>query len=220
MSFAAKVSALPAPQRALWPELKKVPRCFVLYGGTGLALRLGHRESVDFDFFANAPVYPDELLRSLPVLKDATVRQLAPNTLTVVVHRPEPVKLSFFGLTLDRVRDPEWTDDGAVRVASLLDIAACKMAVIQQRAESRDYLDIQALLHNGIALAEALGAAQAVYGAQFNPMISLKALTSFVDGDLESLSPALQRELREAAAAVREIPHFKPLPGGLVPDGE
>ncbi|MBI5394408.1 MAG: nucleotidyl transferase AbiEii/AbiGii toxin family protein [Verrucomicrobia bacterium] len=220
MSFAAKVPALPAPQRALWPELKQVPRRFVLYGGTALALRLGHRESVDFDFFANAPVYPDELLRSLPVLKDATVRQLAPNTLTVVVHRPEPVKLSFFGLTLGRVRDPEWTEDGAVRVASLLDIAACKMAVIQQRAESRDYLDIQALLHNGIALAEALGAAQAVYGAQFNPMISLKALTSFVDGDLSGLSSALQNELRQAAAAVREIPTFQPLPGGLVPDGE
>lgn len=45
------LAALPDEQRRLWPALADVPDAFVLYGGTALALRLGHRSSVDFDFF-------------------------------------------------------------------------------------------------------------------------------------------------------------------------
>ncbi len=56
MKFEAKLSMLPAPQSALWPELKVLSGRFVLYGGTGLALRLGHRQSEGFDFFTDAPV--------------------------------------------------------------------------------------------------------------------------------------------------------------------
>ena len=217
MSFAPKLSALPPAQVALWPELKTLPPRFVLYGGTALALRLGHRQSVDFDFFADAPVNPDELLGSLPLFKGATVRQKEPNTLTVVVHRPDPVKLSFFGLSLRRVGDPELTDDGVARVATLWDVAGCKMAVIQARSEAKDYLDIHALLEHGIPLAEMLASAQAIYGAQFFAMISLKALVSFDDGDLPGLPTAVKETLRRAAGAVREIPEFTPQPGGIAP---
>jgi len=216
MSFAPKLSVLPAAQRAVWSDLKPLASRFVLYGGTALALRLGHRQSEDFDFFADAPVNPDELLNSLPLLKGATVRQKAANTLTVTVHRSQPVKISFFGLSLRRVKNPEATSDGVARVASLLDIAACKMAVVQSRSESKDYLDVAALLKNGVTLADALGAAQAVYGEQFNPLITLKALNYFGDGDLAALPEAVKQSLR-AAAAIKEVSHFEPLPGGIVP---
>ena len=216
MSFAPKLSVLPAAQRAVWSDLKPLASRFVLYGGTALALRLGHRQSEDFDFFADAPVNPDELLNSLPLLKGATVRQKAANTLTVTVHRSQPVKISFFGLSLRRVKNPEATNDGVARVASLLDIAACKMAVVQSRSESKDYLDVAALLKNGVTLADALGAAQAVYGEQFNPLITLKALNYFGDGDLAALPEAVKQSLR-AAAAIKEVSHFEPLPGGIVP---
>lgn len=154
MIFAPKLPALPAAQRALWTELKQVPARFVLYGGTALALRLGHRKSEDFDFFADAPVNPDELLQKVTFLRGATVRQKAPNTLTAHVDRDGPVKLSFFGLTLRRVGEPEETSDGTLRVATLRDIAGCKMAVIQTRSEAKDYLDVFALLQQGLGVAE------------------------------------------------------------------
>jgi len=216
MSFAPKLTTLPEAQRALWPELKPLSSRFVLYGGTALALRLGHRQSEDFDFFTDAPVNPDELLASLPILKGGVVRQKTANTLTVTVRRLQPVKISFFGLSLRRVVYPEWTNDGVARVASLLDVAACKMAVIQSRSESKDYLDVAALLKNGVTLADALGAARAVYGEQFNPMISLKALSYFGDGDLTTLPEMVKQSLR-AAAATKEISNLEPLPGGLLP---
>ena len=217
MSFAPKLPALPAAQRTLWPELKQVPPNFVLYGGTALVLRLGHRQSIDFDFFADAPINPDDLLEQLPLLKGATVRQKAPNTLTVMVQHPAAVKLSFFGLPLRRVGEPELTDDRVMRVATLRDVAGCKMAVIQSRAEAKDFLDIDALLNHGIGLAEMLAAAQAIYGAQFFSMVSLKALAWFEDGDLPSLPPEVKDRLRRAAGGVRQIPDLRPLPGGISP---
>jgi hypothetical protein len=219
MSLNSKLESLPASQRALWPELREISDRFVLYGGTALALRLGHRVSEDFDLFGRAPVAPEQLLESCKLLAGATVRQKALNTLTVSVQRPGPVKVSFFGVQLGRVDEPEWTNDGVLRVAGLRDIAGCKMAVIQTRPEAKDYLDIYALLSAGVRLETMLGAAQAIYGPQFHPMISLKALAWFGDGDLGSLPEEVGEALRKASAQVSGIENLHPLPGGVVPAG-
>jgi hypothetical protein len=48
--FDPRSDILPESQLRLWPELEAVPSDFILYGGTGLALQLGHRASEDFDF--------------------------------------------------------------------------------------------------------------------------------------------------------------------------
>ncbi len=140
-------------------------------------------------------------------LGPAEILQSSPNTLTLSVQREGPVKVSFFGgLTLGRTGIPERTDDNVLWVASPLDLAATKVSVIQQRAERRDYIDVAELLRSGISLERALGAAGALYPDSFNPMVSLKALTYFRDGDLSSLSPEIQAFLAAAAGAVREVP--------------
>ena len=49
--FIPRMDILPSAQRLVWPELRAAAALgFVLYGGTAIALRLGHRFSVDFDF--------------------------------------------------------------------------------------------------------------------------------------------------------------------------
>ena len=49
--FEPHLDILPEEQRICWSLLNGVSEeGFVLYGGTALALRLGHRQSVDFDF--------------------------------------------------------------------------------------------------------------------------------------------------------------------------
>lgn len=51
-TFHPHFEILPSAQIQLWKELQPLKKLgFVLYGGTALALRLGHRVSVDFDFF-------------------------------------------------------------------------------------------------------------------------------------------------------------------------
>ena len=72
-----------------------------------------------------------------------------------------------------------------------------------QRAEAKDYLDIDAILRDGrIDLLTSLAAAHAIYGAKFNPQITLKALFFFGDGNLSRLPRAVQDRL---AAAAREV---------------
>ena len=82
------------------------------------------------------------------------------------------------------------------------------MAVVQSRAEGKDYRDIAALLENGITLQQALAAAKAIYGDQFEPRTTLRALSYFADGDLPKLPTSMQNALRSAAAGVKldELP--------------
>jgi len=100
----------------------------------------GYQDSIDFDFFSNILFDPDDLL-SLPLLREAVVLEKAANTLTVSVDRNGPVKLSFFGVPkLKRIRAPHIASDNQLHIASLLDIAGTKAAVVQKRAEAKDYL--------------------------------------------------------------------------------
>lgn len=201
--FDLKLIALPGAQQSLWRDLEQTPRTFVLYGGTAVALRLGHRQSEDFDLFSNERFEPSSLLLELRYLRDARVDQRGDNTLTVLVDRNGPVKVSFFGdVRMARVRDPDIAPGNGLQVASLLDLTATKLKTIQQRAEAKDYLDLAAALSAGITLPEALGAARAVYGKVFNAMAALKALTYFEDGNLRSLSSEAKRMLLAAAETV------------------
>ena len=174
---------LPHAQRHLWPELAEFKSQFVLYGGTAIALRLGHRSSVDFDFFSSAPLDTDEILISSSSLRDCDVLQLEPNSLTVSINRGDPVKVSLFGdISFGRVGEPDLTEDGIVKVASLQDLLATKLKVLLQRVEVKDYLDIEAILRSGISLEAGLGAARALYGRIFPPMECVKALGYFKEG--------------------------------------
>jgi len=214
--FVPNLGTLPQAQQTLWAELGGTPGGFVLYGGTALALRLGHRQSEDFDFFCNKAFDPSTLLDSVPYLKNAEIVQLQHNTLTAIVDREGPVKVSFFGAVgLNRVQDPDVIEATGIQVASIIDLAATKLKTVQQRAQARDYVDIAAILDTGLHLAEALAAAEAIYRKGFNGALSLKALTFFEDGDLPHLSSAVRHRLREASISVdlRNLPHVTARPG-------
>jgi hypothetical protein len=201
MAFTPNLSTLPTAQRALWLELEATPDNFTLYGGTALALYLGHRTSVDFDFFSNASFDPDDLAKNVAYLKDAERIQIAPNTLTCRVERGGPALVSFFGdLNLGQVGGREQVEGMKLYVAALLDIAGTKAAVVQKRAEIKDYLDIDALLRHGIDLPTILAAGAVVYGRQFNPLVTVKALSYF--DDLPGLPTEVRTRLAAAVAAV------------------
>ncbi|MDR2613706.1 MAG: nucleotidyl transferase AbiEii/AbiGii toxin family protein [Candidatus Accumulibacter sp.] len=56
----------PAPQ-CFWPELHNAPNLgFTLYGGTAIALRPGHRVSIDFDFFPEKPLDREAIKAAFP----------------------------------------------------------------------------------------------------------------------------------------------------------
>lgn len=98
------------------------------------------------------------------------------------------------------------TDDGVLQVASLDDLLGTKLKVILQRVEAKDYVDIAAMIAAGMSLAHGLAVAKTLFGGAFQPSESLKALTWFEGGDLETLPQATRSELIGAASAVRDLP--------------
>jgi hypothetical protein len=203
--FEPKLSVLPPEQRALWPRLTEVPDWFTLCGGTAIALHLGHRESLDFDFFADRPLDPDRLLGSVSLLDGAMTIRKEENTLSCLIGDADrPVQVSFFGVPRLRLTAPPLiAESNGIGIATLRDLAGMKAAVVQKRAEPKDYFDVDALMQAGIALEEALDVARLLYGDQFNPRITLKALTYFGEPRLAALPAALKARLRKAVRAVR-----------------
>jgi Nucleotidyl transferase AbiEii toxin, Type IV TA system len=208
---------LPDAQKQLWPELAEVSDQFILYGGTAIALHLGHRQSIDFDFFCFAPIDPDLILDQITFLDGGRVLQKSPNSLTVLVDRGGPVQISFFGVPkLKRLRPPLCAPGNDLQIADLLDLAGTKAAVVQKRAEAKDYIDLDAIItRGGISLPMALSAAAYLYGTSFNPEITLKALCYFEDGNVATIPADVRDRLLEA---VREV-DFDALPS-VQPESE
>jgi Nucleotidyl transferase AbiEii toxin, Type IV TA system len=115
---------------------------FRLVGGTALSLYLGHRKSVDADFFSNMafdqPTSIAILSESLPgfMVTKRSVHGYA------AVY--EQVKLDLYTWSVDFRLPAVEADD--IRLAALPDIAALKMEAIINRKEEKDFRDLHALL--------------------------------------------------------------------------
>lgn len=218
-AFDPRIDVLPPAQKEIWPQLAPASDLsFVLYGGTAVALHLGHRVSVDFDFFKAEPLDKARIETSFQFVRNARTIQEDENTLVMAVPMPSgPVKVSFFGgLGLGRINDPLRTKDRVLLVASLEDLLATKLKAILDRAEAKDYRDISAILTAGVSLEKALGAFANNY--RRDPALPLRALGFFRDGDLPSLPKADQDRLRAARDRVSDVPEVH-LSKGLLPVG-
>jgi len=213
-SFEAKLGILPKPQQEIWPLLAPAPGLsFVLYGGTAVALYLGHRISLDFDFFRSTPLDKRQIETSFAFMRNVETVQEDENTLAVIAPMPSgPVNVAFFGnLTIGRINEPLQTKN--LLVAWLEDLLATKLKAILDRAEAKDYRDISAMLSAGVSLEKALGAFAKMYGK--DPGLALRAIGFFKDGDLPSLPSADQNVLRAARDRVANIPEVSLTYGSL-----
>lgn len=207
--FDPRIEILPPAQQEIWSQLAPAPDLsFVLYGGTAVALHLGHRISIDFDFFSTEPLEKGRIEASFGFIDKARTVQEDENTLVLDVPMPSGrVRVSFFGgLALGRINDPLMTKDRVLLVASLEDLLATKLKAILDRAEAKDYRDISAMLAAGISLEKALGAFAQMY--RRDPGLPLRAIGFFQDGDLPSLPQADQELLRSARDAIAEVPEI------------
>jgi hypothetical protein len=215
-SFEPKTEILPKAQQEIWPLLSPAPGLsFVLYGGTAVALYLGHRISVDFDFFRTEPLDKKAIETSFTFIRDAQTIQEDENTLVVISPMQSgPVKVSFFGgVAIGRINEPLRTNGVPLLVASLEDLLVTKLKAIMDRAEAKDYRDISVMLSAGISLEKALGAFAKMYGK--DPGLPLRAMGFFKDGDLPSLPKIDQDILRKARDRVSDIPDVAITHGSL-----
>lgn len=174
-----------------------------LVGGTSLALQLGHRKSIDLDFFGCIKSENEEIK---DVLRDIGRLSVIKESRYIKIYMVDDIKIDF----VDYVY--KWIDaplcDGDIRLASMKDIAAMKINAVEGRGTKKDFVDIYFLLRH-FTLEQILSFYKAKYpeNSEFRALMSL---TYFDDAEPqiapEMLIPVEWEKMKETIRqAVREF---------------
>lgn len=175
---------------------------FNLAGGTSLALRFGHRLSVDLDFFTTAEFDPEALHDAL-ALPDARVVARTTGTLTLDAGG---VKLDFLRHAYPLITEPDVFAD--LRLLSVPDVSAMKLNAIANRGSKKDFFDVCELLEH-YSLEDMLVNFEMKY-RNSDRFVVLRSLAWFEDAELEpdpvslkkSSWAGVQKEIKQALRSI------------------
>lgn len=168
---------------ALAPRLCAVleETSFVLAGGTGLALQLGHRVSMDFDWFCRHDAFPHDLAGRLDALASPlTVIQDSVHTFECLMG---VVRCAFFAY------EPRFAPAAEQLygrpIAPIADIAAMKLLAVSQRGAKKDFFDLYAILQAYEFRDIVRRGREMLAGTPVNPVHIAKSLAYFDDAEGE-----------------------------------
>jgi hypothetical protein len=168
--------------RVLGPLARSLGFC--LGGGTAVALHLGHRRSVDFDWLSEGKM--GDPLRLAEGLRAAGLSagnvQVAPGTLHCTAGG---VRTSFFEYPYRRLNAALAWPDYSVDILSLDDLACMKLAAVAQRGSRKDFVDVHAIALHHKPLHALLKLYQSKYAATDIGHV-LVGLTYFDDAEEEA----------------------------------
>ena len=170
--------ALTKQAQRIFPSFASFKK-FYLVGGTALSIQIGHRKSVDFDFFS---------LKKLPTDLMAQVKKTFPRfRITLTYSAPGQINLLIDGLKITFLEYPypvleSFIKERGVAIASISEIAAMKAHAIGRRLSYKDYVDWYFLLkEKHITLSKLIPLAQKKFGEEFSDRLFLGQLVSLVD---------------------------------------
>lgn len=159
-------------------QAKEYLKGFHLVGGTALALRIGHRKSIDIDLFSDFSFDAAYLLENLSADFDFSLHFSAENTIRGSIGE---VQLYILAHRYPLLVDPVIEDH--ISMLSLQDILAMKLNAITTSGQRvKDFIDIYYLLQK-FSLAEMIGFYKSKY-KQYNEVNVLKSIVYFDDVDL------------------------------------
>lgn len=163
---------------------------FYLAGGTGIALQIGHRQSIDFDFFFREDLQNRAIVEHIRRLGKFELFSEAENT----IHgRLNKVQISFFSYHYPLLHD--CLNYQKLRIASLLDIALMKLEAISGRGSKKDFVDLFFLLER-FTLSDLLEAYTRKFGADIsNHYHLMKSLVYFDDAENQPM-PVMHQSAR------------------------
>lgn len=170
--------AIISEARKIFDNLSHFPD-FYLAGGTGLALQLGHRISVDFDLFWEKDVPHDLLSKVSRVFKDFQVE--------VVVNHSEQLTTAIEKINLTFCKYPfpvilEFIEYQGIKILTCSEIAAMKAYALGRRVTFKDYVDLYFVFKEKIAtLEDVIALCKKKYGKEFNPRLFLEQLVYLKD---------------------------------------
>ncbi|OGZ08564.1 MAG: hypothetical protein A3D65_04900 [Candidatus Lloydbacteria bacterium RIFCSPHIGHO2_02_FULL_50_13] len=172
------LEALTDKGREIFPRLSYFSD-FYLAGGTALSLQIGHRVSVDFDFFHDEKI-KRTLLPSVEKIFDDYERRVLVNNANELTILADEVKITFLSYPFPVILPK--TDIDKVAALAVSEIGATKAYTIGRRGMFKNYVDVYAVLHGGHAtLVELIAHAEKKYGSAFNARLFLEQLAYFDD---------------------------------------
>ena len=170
--------ALTNESAALLPSFGRFDN-FYLAGGTALALQIGHRLSVDFDFFSYNQL-PENLLKKVKRIfegRQLSVTYSSPEQLNLII---DGVKVTFFNYPYQTIYP--FVSYGKIKLASVLEIALMKSFSIGKRLSYKDYVDWYFMItDNRVSLSAVIEGAKKKFGMDFNDRLFLGQLVSMED---------------------------------------
>ena len=170
---------------------------FYMAGGTALALQVGHRQSLDFDWFIPKLGDPEALFRRLKSLDiDFEILSVSPETVYLIL---ETVQMSFIGYDYPELQPKILWPEFGLHLAGLNDIACMKISAIASRGSRKDFVDLFYLVKHFLPLKDYLQ----LYMKKFaNRDIGhvVRSLVYFADADIEPeikmIKPFVWQELK------------------------
>ena len=148
-----------------------------LVGGTALALQIGHRKSIDLDFFGKLALTQEGIFENLNKLQVSLIYK-TPNIFSYSVNN---VKVDFVNYPYDWIDQAIIIDD--IIMASQKDIGAMKINAITGRGKRKDFYDLYYLLHH-FSLPEIFSWFDQKY-PDGNRMLAYRSITYFEDAEAE-----------------------------------
>jgi hypothetical protein len=176
---------------------------WILAGGTGLALQLGHRYSEDLDLFRAEAFESDSLLTHLAGIGSMRIQNRAPSTLHVLI---ESVRFSFL-----RCQPPlifEGTLYRGVQVADPRDIAVMKLVAIGGHGSRKDFIDLYFYLEAFGGLDSVLSLMKKRFvNIDYNAYHLIKSLVYFEDAENEPMPNMIKQTqwTHIKAALIKEV---------------
>lgn len=132
-----------------WKILSNLKEIFnnhnaILAGGTALALRLGHRISMDLDFFTGSDFYTERIFSKIRG-GGYTFRLISEGDGYFLIE-VDGIKISMFKYEYPFIQKPVMYE--GIKVAGILDIASMKVIAISQRGAKRDFVDLYFILQD------------------------------------------------------------------------
>jgi hypothetical protein len=177
-----------------WRIVSKLVRAgradgWVLAGGTGLALQLGHRISKDLDFFRAGSFSAAKLTSELAKLGRVAVQSRSTGTLHATLHG---LRVSFLAAEAPLIFDG--TPYRGLTLADPRDIAVMKVIAIGGGGSRKDFVDLFFYLRGGSALEGVFELIRRRFaGIDYNEYHLLRALVFFEDAETEPMPRMIRR---------------------------
>ena len=184
-----QLSAIEQNTFELLKRLQKLPLLAKtrLVGGTALALQIGHRKSIDLDFFGELDFEIQELIDSIEEFADLTILSESKN---IHIYSINGIKVDFVNYKYPWIDDAICED--SILLAGIKDIAAMKISAIIGRGTKKDFIDIAFLLQK-FSLKNILD----FYSLKYNDgsiFAAMKNLTYFDDAEGDIMPDMLMKK--------------------------